>query len=120
MSIALSRPSAWNAAVFLILPFAFAISTTAQTSSFEGRPIAALQFVPAQQPLDRRDMERVQLLHTGEPLHVSEVSETIERMFSTGRYHDIEVSVEAQGEGVLVRFTTENAVFVGHVGAEGQ
>lgn len=40
---------------------------------------------------------------------------SIERLYATGRYHDIQVDAQASGAGVAVRFITEGAWFVGRV-----
>src|SRR5262249_30825007 len=44
-----------------------------------------------------------------------DVAETIDRLFASGRYADIQVDVENSGAGVAVRFLTEPERFVGNV-----
>lgn len=92
----------------------------AQTSGFEGKTILDLRYDPPQQPLAPKDLERVQLSRVGSPLRSSDVSETIDRMFATGRYIDIQVDAENQGAGVALRFITRSARFIAHVGVEGK
>jgi outer membrane protein assembly complex protein YaeT len=84
----------------------------AQTSAFEGRPIIDIQF-PNGQPLDPADLERFLPLKKGQPLHSSDVAHAIDRLFATGRFDDIVVEAERSGAGVLVRFVTQNARFLG-------
>src|SRR5438477_10096788 len=86
------------------IPVAFS-----QAPGFEGKKIVAIQYEPAKQPLAAVDLQRVQLLRTGAPLSRAEVSETIDRMFATARYEDIQVDVQNQGDGVAVRFVTRFA-----------
>ena len=43
------------------------------------------------------------------------MAETIDRLFATGLYSDIQVDVEPQTAGVVVKFITKSAAFVGHV-----
>jgi outer membrane protein insertion porin family len=92
----------------------------AQQAGFEGKTVLEIRYEPAAQPLAAPDLERVQLLRVGAPLLSSEIAETIDRMFATGRYQDIQVDAENKGEGVAVRFVTQATRFVGHVGAMGK
>src|SRR5205807_241620 len=91
-----------------------------QTSPFEGKTIRELRYEPSPQPLAAPDLERVQLLRVGAPLRSSEVAETIDRLFATGRYEDIQVDAESKDDGVVVRFLTKSPRFVGHVGTKGK
>ncbi|MDQ6664281.1 MAG: hypothetical protein M3Z23_07790, partial [Acidobacteriota bacterium] len=92
----------------------------AQTAAqFEGKPIAAIQYSPAQ-TLDPADLARSQPLKIGGPLHAADVASAIDGLFATGRFEDIAVEAEPSGEGVLVRFITKNTWFVGGVSIEGK
>jgi outer membrane protein assembly complex protein YaeT len=97
---------------------AIAADALGQVSQFEGKRIAAIEYVPRQN-LDPADLARVQTLRVGNPLHASEVGEAIDRFFATGRYDDIAVEGRVSGDGVIVRFITEPAFFVGGVTVEG-
>src|SRR5580704_1697574 len=115
--------TACNRSIYLSVFGAFVVLApvgVAQTSAFEAKTILELRYEPAQQPLAAGDLKRVQLLRVGAPLVSSEVAETIDRMFATGRYEDIQVDAENQSNGVAVRFITRSRKFVGHVGAEGK
>jgi outer membrane protein assembly complex protein YaeT len=89
-------------------------------ASFEGKTIVSVNYEPERQPLDPRDLQRVQLLHAGSALHAEDVASTIDRMFATGRYQDIQVDAEPSGTGVEIRFITKNAWFVGGTTVEGK
>jgi outer membrane protein insertion porin family len=91
----------------------------AQTSAFEGRPIVDIQF-PNGQPLDPADLARVQPLKKGQALHSADVAQAIDGLFATGRFDDIVVEAESSGEGVTVRFVTQNAPFLGGITVEGK
>ena len=58
-------------------------------------------------------------LKIGEPLKMSDVRSTLERLYATGRYADIQVDAEPLDGGVLVRFFTKNTWFIGRVSAGG-
>jgi len=53
------------------------------------------------------------------PLRIADVRESIEKLYATGRYGDIQVDAEPRGDGVVVRFITRNSWFVGRVSADG-
>jgi outer membrane protein insertion porin family len=93
-----------------------------QTSRFEGRPIRELRYDPVKQPLSAADLQRVQQLQIGERLRSSDVAGSIDAMFATGRYEDIQVeaSETPTQDGVTVTFRTRAARFIGHVGAAGK
>ncbi len=48
------------------------------------------------------------------------MAESIDRMFATGRYEDIQVDAEDRGNGVAICFITKNAQFLGHVNVTGK
>src|SRR3954462_15821948 len=89
-----------------------AAGARAQAPQLEGRPIADIQFSPAQL-LDSSDLNRVFPLKKGEPLRADAVAGSIDGLFSTGRFEDIVVEVEPSGSGVVLRFVTKPAWFVG-------
>lgn len=92
----------------------------AQSPPLEGRPILEIRYDPAAQPLASEDLKRVAVLQVGAPLRSADVAEAIHRMFATGRYTDIQVDAEPQGNGVVVVFRTTSARFFGHVEAAGK
>jgi outer membrane protein assembly complex protein YaeT len=99
--------------------FLSACLATAQTSAFEGRTIADIQF-PNGQPLDPADLARVQPLKKGQPLRSADVARAIDALFATGRFEDIVVEAEPSAEGAIVRFVTKNARFLGGMTVEGK
>src|SRR5580765_8276170 len=103
-----------RAAQYLYLLALLTAGATAQAPQFEGRPIVDIQFSPAQ-VLDPADVARLLPLKKGEPLQADTVAQAIDGLFATGRFEDIAVEVEPSGGGVLVRFVTKNAWFVGGV-----
>jgi outer membrane protein assembly complex protein YaeT len=94
---------------------AVAVPAAAQMAPFEGKRIVTIQFDPVKQPLEGSDIERILPLKSGQPLTAENVRASIERLFATGCYADIQVDAEAHGDGVVVRFLTKNSWFIGHV-----
>ena len=108
----------WGAVV--VCSLALLTSTApAQVSDFEGRRIVDIQFSPAS-PLDPADLDRVQPLRKGELLRGEDVADAIDGLFATGCFEDIVVEAELSGDGVIVRFVTQNTWFVGGVTLKGK
>ncbi len=97
---------------------ALSINTYAQ--DFAGRAVVSVKYAPAIQPIDARDLKRMQLVSEGAPYEPRQVAATLDRLFSTGLYDDLQVDVQPSGEGVVVTFITKARRFIGHVGAQGK
>ncbi|HEX3744978.1 MAG TPA: BamA/TamA family outer membrane protein [Bryobacteraceae bacterium] len=107
----------------ILLPVVSSTVLFAQPQKFEGEPILTIQFDPPHQPLDAAQLHDILPLKQGEPLHMSDVRASIERLFATGRYQDIQVDAEpytaGATAGVVIRFITTNSWFIGAVTAAG-
>ena len=95
-----------------------------QAQKYEGKQVLAIQFDPKEQPLDASELHDILPLKKDEPLRMADVRASIERLFASGRYSDIQVDAEpySQGgkDGVIVRFLTKNSWFIGAVTATGR
>jgi outer membrane protein assembly complex protein YaeT len=96
-----------------------ALTGVVRAEDFRGKVVIAIQYDPPAQPLDTRDLERMQLVQQGQPLDPKQVAGTIDRFFSSGLYDDIQVDARANANGVTLRFITRPRRFIGHVGAHG-
>ena len=106
----------------MVFGFSFvvvAVPAAEPIAAFEGKRIVTIQFEPAKQPLEAGDINRILPLKTGEPLTAANVRASMERLFATGCYADIQVDAEANGDGVIVRFLTKSSWFIGHVAVTG-
>ena len=90
-----------------------------RASDFEGKIVTSIEYYPATQPLDSRDLQRMQLVEQGQPLDRRQVAGTIDRFFSSGLYNDIQVDARTNRSGITLRFITRPRRFIGHVGARG-
>lgn len=88
--------------------------------SLEGRVISRIEFEPARQPQPREELERLLPLHAGEPLRLDRVREAIGKLHATGRYADITVDAQPDGEQVALTFITELTYFISRVSVEGE
>src|SRR3954471_15675181 len=86
-----------------------------------GSVVTKVEYQPSTQPIDPRDLERMQLVQIGQPLDPRQVAATLDRLYSTGLYDDLQVDAQAGGNGdVRLRFLTVPRRFIGHVGAHGR
>ncbi len=105
--------------VVLISPLGFhAGIAVAAPEDYQGRPIRAIEFEPAKQPYSRDYLDKFLPLKLNEPLKLADVRAAIERLYATGRYADIAVDARFAQAGVILKFTTTQNYFVGHVSVE--
>jgi outer membrane protein insertion porin family len=109
---------------FLATPLIFWITLAApvwsETEQYEGKRIVDIQFSPPEQPVDTSDLQQALMLKPNTPLRMVDVRLSIEKLYATGRYEDIQVDAEPSSDGVVVRFITRNSWFVGRVSADGR
>jgi outer membrane protein assembly complex protein YaeT len=98
---------------------AVAAAQASSTDQYEGRTIASVVYDPAIQPLDSRDLADKQILQSGAAFHEVDAATTIDRLFATGQYDDIQIDVSPQGAQVAVRIITRSTWFIGHKSIEG-
>ena len=113
-------PLAYTPCIILLLAAAQPPSLLAQYQKYEGRPVVNIRFEPAQQPLEGSELFEILPLKRGEPLRMSVVRATVERLYATGYYRDIQVDAEPYNGGVIIKFITANSWFVGDVSASGR
>ena len=82
---------------------------------FEGMPIKAILLEPANQPLTRRDFLSRLPFTVGSRFEEHELRKAIQSLYSSGRYAQIAIDASTESGGVLLRFVTTSAYFVGHV-----
>ena len=104
----------------LILGIASAVFACAQISPLDGRVVARVVYDPARQPISAEDLNRVVTVSSGNRYSAKQVAETIDRMFATGAYLDIQADVEQSPAGLTLTFRTKPAPFIGHVSIEGR
>ena len=90
-----------------------------QAQEFVGRTVTAISYRPAQQPIDRHDLDRALVVKVGQPLVTNELAATVDRLWRSGLYDNVQVDAEPSGGGVALTFITEPRRFIGHVTAEG-
>jgi outer membrane protein assembly factor BamA len=86
---------------------------------YEGKPIEEIQFVPERQPLTTDQLKALLPVRAGQPLHAAELRDAIQRLYATGEYADIAVDAALGPNGVILKFLTKPAYFVGHVRVSG-
>jgi len=86
----------------------------------EGRAVSRIEFQPTDQPLPREELDRLLPIHPGTPLRMAEVRDAIQKLYLTGRFSDISVDANLEGETAVVVFTTSPAYFVSRVSILGE
>lgn len=107
-------------ACLVLLGIASAVGQEATPSSLEGRPITRLEFDPSAQPLANEELDKLLPLRLGAPLKAADVGGAIQALYLTGRYRDIAIDAQPDGEGVAIRILTEFNFFVSAVNVEGE
>jgi outer membrane protein insertion porin family len=103
----------------ILVGWFFAAGAYGGPEAFEGKRISIVRFVPSEQPLPPSELEQILPVRMKTPLRMSDVHAALDRLYATGRYEDIEVDAEPDGENVVVTFRTTNRWFVGRVMLEG-
>ena len=118
------RPLPYLPFTLVLLAVAHPAALRAQFQKFEGKQVLTIQFDPKVQPLDASELHDILPLQLNQPLRMSDVRASIERLFATGRYADIQVDAQPYNDGtrdgVIVRFLTKNSWFVGAVTVTGR
>jgi outer membrane protein insertion porin family len=86
---------------------------------YEGKPVASITFEPTPAPFSASELAEILSLKKGEPLRLTAVKESIERLFATGRYDDIVVDAKLENGQVAITFLTKGSWFVGQVEVRG-
>jgi outer membrane protein assembly complex protein YaeT len=82
---------------------------------YEGQRIVGIQFEPADQPLTSTELARALPFKSGSVFHERDLRQAIQNLFATGRFSDLAVDATELGDGVVLRFLTKRAYFVGRV-----
>ena len=94
-------------------------NAASQPAAGIGRKIVDIQYSHPE-ILHPADLERAQPLKKGAILRLEDASDAIDQLFATGRFEDIAVETELSGEGVIVRFVTAPARFIGGIAVQGK
>jgi outer membrane protein assembly factor BamA len=100
--------------ILLILP------APAGAQDYWGKTVTSISYEPAKQPIDPHDLTDSILISVGQPLDRLQLAASIDRLFATGLYDDVQVDGEPSAGGVSVRFITVPRRFIGHVDARGK
>ena len=105
--------------LFIALALSAPCALFAQYQRYEGMVIRNIQFEPRVQPLEASELHDLLPLKMNEPLHIGDVRSSIERLFATGRYADIQVDAQPYRDGCAIVFITRNSWFIGDLDVSG-
>jgi outer membrane protein assembly complex protein YaeT len=80
--------------------------------------VVRIAWDPDPQPIAIAELDAMVPLKKDQPYRAAVVRASIERLYATGRYRDIQVDTTPTEGGVAVRFLTKGSWFIGHVGVE--
>ena len=106
--------------LLLFLFVIFPAGLRGDASSYEGKTIARILFVPREQPVDPEELHRILPVKERTPLRLDDVRAAIARLYATGTYADIQVDAEVRNGDLILRFITQNNWFIGRVAVMGQ
>lgn len=86
---------------------------------YEGKSISTIDFDPPKQPLNNDQMKALLSVRVGQPLHAADIRDSIQRLFLTGEFADIEIDATLAGGQVALKFLTKPNYFVGSVQVKG-
>src|SRR5215831_14574007 len=92
----------------------------AQPSKYDNLPVRNIEFDPRMQPLEASELHDILPLKINQPLRMADIRASIERLFATGRYADIQVDAQPYRDGVDIIFRTKNSWFIGAVSVNGR
>jgi outer membrane protein assembly complex protein YaeT len=91
----------------------------AALDQYQGKTVASIQFDPPTQPLTRDQTLALLSLKEGEPLEAADLRASIQRLYATGEYADIEVDASLMQGKVVLKLITKPNYFVGQVQVKG-
>jgi len=106
--------------IVILLAVFLAADAAAQTIAVEGRPITRVNYQPPMRTLDPLDLAGLEVFQVGAPFHSADAALTIDRLYATGRFADIQIDASPDGAGVAVRIDTVNNWYVGHIAVQGK
>lgn len=88
-------------------------------ASEDPRRVSDVRFEPRVQPLASETLDELVTVRPGSVLDPSEVRQSIQNLFSTGRYNNIEAEALDDGPDMILLLRTQPATFVGDVEVTG-
>jgi len=96
------------------------IAPAQDAQALEGRRIARIEFDPKFQPLPEAELARLLPFQVGSALRASDIHDAIQKLYTTGRYSDIQIDGAADPpDGVIVTIHTRRTFFVSGVTFDG-
>lgn len=90
-----------------------------EDTSYEGKRIEQILFDPVAQPFPQPELDKYLTLKVGSVYHEKDIRESIQNLFSSGRFADIAVDGTQTTSGITLKFLTKRTYFVGQVNIDG-
>jgi len=105
----------------LLLPLAVAfllLAAPVLADDLQGLPVQEIRF-ESQAGLDQQRFRELLAIKRSEPYEQEKIRQSIERLYATGRFFDIQVEAERNGGGLTLTFIVRENYFVGGVHVDG-
>src|SRR5580704_4973217 len=80
-------------------------------AAYEGRVVGRIDFAPADQPIQRTDLDKLLPFHPGDKLKLADIHTAIQNLYGTGRFANISISAVNEGSTLVVNISTEFSYF---------
>jgi outer membrane protein insertion porin family len=88
-------------------------------SDYSGLSVIEIKFEPETQPFPASTLDKILQVSVGDQLAPAALRTSIEHLFDTGRYADVQVDARPEHDGVALTFLTKPSWFIGDVRVEG-
>src|SRR5713226_5551291 len=99
----------------MVIALWLAWAGSARSDSFEGLPVVDIEFSPPAQPIPPARLKELVAVREKAPLEAEDVRKSIQQLFATGRYTEIQVDAVRVEGGVKLTFITIVNWFIGPV-----
>src|SRR5579884_2045642 len=112
-------PPALRIRVRTFVVLCFCLPLAGAIPDLAGRKIAAIRFDPALQPLPDAELAALLPVKVGDRYSAAAVRQAIQKLYATGEYTDVAVDASEEPNGLVLKFITAAATFVGRVSVRG-
>lgn len=102
----------------LTLPIGSIRSVHAQKISYEGMTVIRIE-ISAQPPIKESQLRPLIAQREGEPYSSDKIHASIAALYNTGRFHDIQVDVKLEANGIILTFILQPTFYIGIIDVTG-
>ncbi len=104
--------------LILLLGYCCGQSRAQDAHSLTGRPVTSIQ-LQCDCNLNLQNFPGAVTQETGKPLDPAKISNSLKRLYATGRFAELRADAAPQGDGIFITFVASAQYFIGIITAEG-